>query len=92
MFESLGKSIFDRINLLKQKEELEQKMAKMVVETEMKNKENNKIEFNKIIDEFLRQDKLDKFCLYQLIDKIEIDKDKNVYIYFNFCEPSEINT
>ncbi len=47
------KLIFDRTNLTKQKEELEQ---------------------------------IDKMYLYRLINKIEIDKDKNVYIYFNFSK------
>ena len=29
--------------------------------------------------------------LYRLINKIEIDKDKNVYIYFNFSKLNSIN-
>ena len=29
--------------------------------------------------------------LYRLINRIEIDKDKNVYIYFNFSKLSSIN-
>ena len=58
ILEYLGKFIFERTNLIKQKEELEQ---------------------------------IDKIYLYRLINKIEIDKDKNVYIYFNFSKLNSIN-
>lgn len=34
-------------------------------------------------------DSIDKMYLYRLISKIEIDKDKNVYVYFNFSEKIE---
>ena len=41
-------------------------------------------ELDNLIEEFLKLEKIDKIYLYRLINKIEIDKDKNVYIYFNF--------
>ena len=34
---------------------------------------------------------IDKSCLFRLIDKIEIDKDKNVFISFNFSPLNTIN-
>ena len=40
---------------------------------------------NRTIDEFLEMQKIDKSYLFRLIDKIEIDKNKNVFISFNFA-------
>ena len=34
---------------------------------------------------------VDKTCLFRLIDKIEIDKEKNVFISFNFAPLNTIN-
>ena len=34
---------------------------------------------------------ISKSCLFRLIDKIEIDKDKNVFITFNFTPLNTIN-
>jgi len=34
----------------------------------------------------LKLEKIEKIYLYRLINKIEIDKDKNIYIYFNFSK------
>ena len=46
---------------------------------------------NKAINEFLEMKEIDKSCLFRLIDKIEIDKDKNVFISFNFAPLNTIN-
>ncbi len=82
------KLIFERTNLTKQKEELQQKLAK----TEEKiNKENKTKELDELIENFLKSEKIHKMYLYRLINKIEIDKDKNVYIYFNFSKLNSIN-
>ena len=51
---------------------------------ETKNQTKEEQELDKLIEEFLKFEKPDKIFLYRLINKIEIDKDKNVYIYFNF--------
>ena len=40
---------------------------------------------------FKELEKIDKIYLYRLINKIEIDKDKNIYIYFNFSKLNSIN-
>ena len=42
---------------------------------------------NNLINEFLEMKNINKIYLYRLINKIEIDKDKNIYIYFNFSKP-----
>ena len=52
---------------------------------------NDEEQMNKIINEFLEMKKISKSCLFRLIDKIEIDKDKNVFITFNFAPLSTIN-
>ena len=50
--------------------------------------ENNKAEKEKeldsIINEFMKFEKIDKVFLYKILDRIEIDKDKNIYLFFNF--------
>jgi hypothetical protein len=46
---------------------------------------------NKTINEFLEMNEIDKSYLFRLIDKIEIDKDKNVFITFNFAPLNVIN-
>ncbi len=46
---------------------------------------------NDLINEFLEMKEIDKSYLYRLIDKIEIDKEKNVFITFNFAPLNTIN-
>ncbi len=84
--EFLGKFIFDRTNLMKQKEKLEQKLIGTENKINTKNKTNQERELDELIENFLKLEKVDKIYLYILINKIEIDKDKNVYIYFNFSK------
>ena len=85
------KFIFDRTNLMKQKKELEQKLITTEDKLQIKNRTKEKKELDKLIEEFLKLEKIDKIYLYRLINKIEIDKDKNVYIYFNFSKLNSIN-
>ena len=54
-------------------------------------KENDEEQMDKIIDKFLEMKEVDKSYLFRLIDKIEIDKDKNVFISFNFAPLNTIN-
>ena len=56
-----------------------------------KNKAKEEKELDKLIENFLKLEKIDKIYLYRLINKIEIDKDKNIYIYFNFSKLNSIN-
>ena len=41
---------------------------------------------DKEIEEFLKFNNPSKKILFELIDKIELDEFKNIYIYFNFSE------
>ena len=50
-----------------------------------------KKELDELIENFLKLEKIDKMYLYRLINKIEIDKDKNAYIFFNFSKLNSIN-
>ncbi|MCI8761070.1 MAG: hypothetical protein HFJ34_08220 [Clostridia bacterium] len=85
------KCIFDRTNLVKQKEELEQKLIGTEEKIATQNKTAEEKELNELIENFLKLEQIDKIYLYRLINKIEIDKDKNVYIYFNFSKLNSIH-
>lgn len=85
------KFIFDRTNLIKQKKELEQKLIGTEEKIATKNKTKEEKELDELIENFLKLEQIDKLYLYRLINKIEIDKDKNVYIYFNFSKLNSIN-
>ena len=85
------KFIFDRTNLIKQKEELEKKLIGTEEKISTKNKTKEEKELDNLIENFLKLEQIDKMYLYRLINKIEIDKDKNVYIYFNFSKLNSIN-
>ena len=85
------KFIFDRTNLTKQKEELEQKLIGTEEKVNTNNKTKEEKELDELIENFLKLEQIDKMYLYRLINKIEIDKDKNVYIYFNFSKLNSIN-
>ena len=87
----LGKFIFERTNLIKQKEELEQKLIGTEEKINTENKAKEEKELDELIENFLKLEQIDKIYLYRLINKIEIDKDKNVYIYFNFSKLNSIN-
>lgn len=91
ILEYLGKFIFDRTNLIKQRKELKKKLIATEEEVNTKNKIKEEKELNELIEEFLKLKKINKIYLYRLINKIEIDKDKNVYIFFNFSKLNSIN-
>lgn len=76
---------------MKQKEELEQKLIGTEDKINIKNKTKEEKELDELIENFLKLEQIDKMYLYRLINKIEIDKDKNVYIYFNFSKLNSIN-
>lgn len=85
------KFIFDRKNLIKQKGELEKKITITEEKINTKNNIKEKKKLDELIEKFLRLEHIEKMYLYRLINKIEIDKDKNVYIYFNFSKLNFIN-
>ena len=83
---------FEKAKLNEQKKELEQKL--IGIEDKVKGKNRTKKEeknLDEIIENFLKFERLEKLYLYRLINKIEIDKDKNIYIYFNFSKLNLIN-
>ena len=82
---------FERTKLTEQKKELEQKINQAELRLETKNTTKEEKELDNLIEEFLKLEKIDKIYLYRLINKIEIDKDKNIYIYFNFSKLNSIN-
>lgn len=82
---------FERTKLKEQNKELEQKLSQTEEKIDNKNKAKEEKELDELIENFLKLDKIDKIYLYRLIKKIEIDKDKNIYIYFNFSKLNSIN-
>lgn len=86
-----NKLSLDRTNLTKQKKELEQKLKLYEQNLDTKNNTKDEKEVNELIEKFLKLEKIDKMYLYRLINKIEIDKNKNVYIHFNFAKLNSIN-
>lgn len=82
---------FERITLCEQKKELEEKLIGFDNKIESKNHTKEEKELEELIESFLKLEKIDKIYLFRLINKIEIDKDKNVYIYFNFSKLNSIN-
>ena len=81
----------ERTKLNEQKKELEQKLIGTEEKINTKNKTKEEKELDELIENFLKLEKIDKIYLYRLINKIEIDKNKNVYIYFNFSKLNSIN-
>ena len=80
----------ERVKLNEQKQELEQKLIGVEDKIENKRQKEEEKELGKLIEYFLKFEKIDKIFLYRLINKIEIDKDKNIYIYFNFSKLNSI--
>ena len=72
----------ERTKLNEQKQELEQKLIGTEDKIESKIHTKEEKELDELIENFLKFEKPDKMFLYRLINKIEIDKDKNIYIYF----------
>ena len=82
---------FERTKLNEQKKELDEKLSQTEEKVDNKNKAKEEKELDELIEDFLKLEKIDKIYLYRLINKIEIDKDKNIYIYFNFSKLDSIN-
>ena len=88
----LSKKInLEKIKLTEQKKELEEKLIKTNNQIETKNEAKEENELDLLLEELLNLKNIKKIYLYRLINKIEIDKDKNVYIYFNFSKLDSIN-
>ena len=81
----------ERAKLNEQKQELDQKLIGTEDKIESKIHTKEEKEVDELIENFLKFENPDKMFLYRLINKIEIDKDKNIYIYFNFSKLDSIN-
>ena len=71
----------EKKNLLEKQYELKQKI-RIINQKKEKNIEKSKIK--QIINDFSNMKEIDKVLLYRLINHIEIDIDKNIYIHFKF--------
>ena len=69
--------------LYNQKKNLEEKIC---IIKEKNSQDRNEENIDKIIEDFFSFEKLNKRILFELINKIELDEFKNIYIYFNFSE------
>lgn len=81
----------ERTKLNEQKKELEEKLIVTEDKIESKIHTKEEKELDELVENFLKLEKVEKIYLYRLINKIEIDKDKNIYIYFNFSKLNSIN-
>ena len=80
--------IEERERLKREKSNTENKID--TLKDKQKNHENDE-EIENVIDTFLEMEKPSKKILYELIDRVELDEYKNIYIYFNFSELNIIN-
>lgn len=85
-----AKFVSEREKLTNEKSELMDRFQDLQGQQTIKNK-NDEEQMNKTINEFLEMKEIDKSCLFRLIDRIEIDKDKNVFVSFNFAPLNTIN-
>lgn len=85
-----GRFVKEREKLESERKESTDRFQSLQGQQHIKNK-NDEEQMNKTINEFLEMKEVDKSCLFRLIDKIEIDKDKNVFISFNFAPLNTIN-
>lgn len=84
------KFVNEREKLEREKNELTSKFQTLQSYQSTKNKTDEEKTY-KVINKFLEMKEVDKSYLFRLIDKIEIDKDKNVFITFNFAPLNAIN-
>ncbi len=80
--------IEEREALKRQKKIIQDKINTI---TEKQKSSKNDDEMDKTIKEFLKLEKPSKKILYELINRVELDEYKNIYIYFNFSELDIIN-
>lgn len=85
-----AKFVNERDKLIDEKSKLIERFQSLQSQQHIKN-ENDEEQMNKIINKFLEMKEVDKSYLFRLIDKIEIDKDKKVFISFNFAPLNTIN-
>lgn len=73
--------------MIQQKELMLTQKSELENELKIENrKDETKKQLDSIINEFMKFEKIDKVFLYKILDRIEIDKDKNIYLFFNFSK------
>ena len=87
-FRYTNKFICDRNLLEKRKDELSEKIQDLEI-TQNQNIIDSQID--NVINEFLNMEHISKATLFRLLEKIEIDENKNVYVFFNFSKLNIIN-
>ena len=80
--------IEERDRLKKEQKNIEDKI-KFINEKQKDARHNEDIE--SIINEFLKFEKPSRKILYELVDRVELDENKNIYLYFNFSELNVVN-
>lgn len=85
-----GMFVKEREKLESERKESTDRFQALQGQQHIKNKKDEE-QMNKTINEFLEMKEVDKSYLFRLIEKIEIDKDKNVFISFNFAPLNTIN-
>ena len=63
-----------------------EKIKKEHEESQQKSSKINFKEIKQIADDFLKMEQPNKFILEKLIERIEFDKEKNIYIKIRFCK------
>lgn len=80
--------IEERDRLKKEQKSIEEKI-KFINEKQKDARHNEDVE--NIINEFLKFEKPSRKILYELVDRVELDENKNIYLYFNFSELNLVN-
>jgi predicted CopG family antitoxin len=83
-----NKMVDERTILIQQLIETKEKIITILNEND-KNVDDEEVK--KVVKEFLEMKEINKAILYRLLQKILIDKEKNIYIYFNFNSLNIIN-
>lgn len=88
-YHKYSREFIEEREALKRRQKIIQDKIKVITEKQESSKNDEEME--KSIKEFLKLEKPSKKILYELIDRIELDEYKNIYIYFNFSELNIIN-
>lgn len=75
----------ERNKLRKEEEKIKEKMKRIEKQLiEIDNQKENKLK--QVMEDFFKLEEIRPIYLYRLINKIEIDKEKKIYIFFNFSK------
>ena len=81
--------IEERDRLKKENKNIKNKIT--LINNRQKDAKHNE-DIQSIINEFLKFEKPSRKILYELVERVELDEDKNIYLYFNFSELNVVNT